>query len=88
VLLVTSVDANIEDIIEFFGPKMNKNRWKYDDQPNEEVAKKVIKIYSKVTRKQKVMNKQLSIIFAKMIVVEVKVKPMNSASFGVQILKQ
>ncbi len=55
-LLVTSVDVIIEDINEFFGPMMNKNWWKYDDQPNEEVAKKIIKIYGKVTRKQKIMN--------------------------------
>jgi hypothetical protein len=84
VLLVTSVDVNIE----FFGPKMNKNRWKYDNQPNEKVAKKIVKIYGRVTRKQKVMNKQLSITFAKMIVAKAKVKPMNWASFGAHTLKQ
>jgi hypothetical protein len=88
VLLVTSVDVNIEDINEFFGPRMNKNRWKYDDQLDEEVAKKIVKVYGRVTRKQKVMNKQLLITFAKMIVVEAKVKPMNWASFGAHTLKR
>lgn len=59
-LSITSVDVNIEDINEFFGPRMNKNWWKYDDQPDEEVVKKIVKIYG-VTKKQKVMNKQLTI---------------------------
>jgi hypothetical protein len=51
VLSVTSIDVNIEDINEFFGPKMNKNGWKYDNRPDEEVVKKIAKIYCKVTRK-------------------------------------
>jgi hypothetical protein len=75
VLLITSVDVNIEDINEFFGPKMNKNGWKYDNQHDEEVAKKIAKIYCKVTKKHKVMNKQLSITF-------------NWAGFGVHTMKQ
>jgi hypothetical protein len=67
-MLITSIDVNIGDINEFFGPKMNKNGWKYDNQHDEEVAKKIAKIYYKVTEKHKVMNKQVSITFAITIV--------------------
>jgi hypothetical protein len=31
---VTKVDVNIEDINNFFGPKLNKNGWKYNNHPN------------------------------------------------------
>ncbi len=44
-LLVTSTNANIENINEFFGRRVNKNKWKYDDWPKEEVMKKITEIY-------------------------------------------
>lgn len=72
----------------FLGPKFNKNGWKYDNRPDKEVAKKITKIYCKITRKQKVMNKQLSITFSKMIIVEAKGKPMNWVGFGARTIKQ
>jgi hypothetical protein len=43
--LITNVDVSIEDINEFFGPKMNKNGWKYDNRPNPKITKKIAKIY-------------------------------------------
>jgi len=43
--LITSADFNIEDINEFFGPRMNKNGWKYDDRFDPKITKKIAKIY-------------------------------------------
>jgi len=31
VLSLTNVNVNIEDINNFFGPRLNENGWKYDD---------------------------------------------------------
>ncbi len=43
--LITNVDVSIEDINEFFGPRMNKNRWKYDIRLDPKITKKIAKIY-------------------------------------------
>ncbi len=43
--LITSADFSIEDINEFFGPRMNKNGWKYDDRFDPKITKKIAKIY-------------------------------------------
>ncbi len=43
--LITSADVSIEDINEFFGPRMNKNGWKYDDCPDPKIANKIAEIY-------------------------------------------
>jgi hypothetical protein len=75
VLLVTSTNVSIENINEFFGRKVNKNEWKYDDWPNEDVMKKITQIYWRVTEKQKVMDKQLLITFAKAIITKARASP-------------
>jgi hypothetical protein len=68
VLSLTSADFNIENINNFLGVRLNKNGWKYDDRPNVEMVKLIKKIYCLVTWKNKVCNKQLTMLFARTIV--------------------
>ncbi len=42
-LSFTSVDVSIEDINNFFGPRLNKNGWKYDDHPYVKMVKLIKK---------------------------------------------
>ncbi len=57
VLPLTSDDVNIEDINNFFGPRLNKNGWKYNNHLDVETIKLIKKIYCLVTGKNKVYNK-------------------------------
>jgi hypothetical protein len=57
VLSLTSVNVSIEDINNFFVPRLNKNGWKYDNRPNAKMVKLIKKIYCLFTRKNKVCNK-------------------------------
>jgi hypothetical protein len=88
VLSLTSVDVNIEDINNVFGPRLNKNGWKYDNRPNAKTVKLIKKIYCLVTRKNKICNKQLTMLFARAIVAESKGKHVNWATFGVHLMNQ
>jgi glycine cleavage system H lipoate-binding protein len=68
VLSLTNVDVSIDDINNLFGPRLNKNGWKYDTHPNVEMVKLIEKIYCLVTGKNKIYNKQLTMLFAKAII--------------------
>jgi hypothetical protein len=88
VLSLTSVDVSIEDINNFFGPRLNKNGWKYDDCPYVEMVKLIKKIYCLVIEKNKICNKQLIVSFTKAIVPKSKGKHVNWVAFSLHLKKQ
>jgi hypothetical protein len=77
VLSLTSANVSIKDINNFFGPKFNKNDWKYGNHPYAKIVKLVEKTYFFVIGKNKVCNKQLKVSIAKAIVVKSKGKHVN-----------
>jgi hypothetical protein len=52
-------------IKEVFGPKVSKNGYKYDKKVSVEVAKSILELFKRVTRKQKVTNGQINKSFAR-----------------------
>ncbi len=64
VLSLINEEVPTYQIEEVFGPNVSKNGYKYDKKVNVEVAESILKLYKRVTRKQKVTNGQINKSFA------------------------
>jgi hypothetical protein len=62
VLSLTNADVNIENINNFFGPRLNKNGWKHNDRPNAETIQLIKKIYCLVTGKSSLQQAIHSVV--------------------------
>jgi hypothetical protein len=60
VLSLMDEKVSIHQIEEVFGPKVSKNGYRYDKNVSVEVAKSILELYKRVTRKQKVTNGQIN----------------------------
>ncbi len=51
-----------------FGSKFSKNGYRYDKKVSIEIAKSILKLYTRVTRKCKVINGQINKSFAQSVI--------------------
>jgi hypothetical protein len=64
VLSLIDEEVPTHQIEEVFGPKVSKNSYMYEKKVNVEVSESILKLYKRVTRKQKVTNGQINKSFA------------------------
>jgi preprotein translocase subunit SecA len=69
---LSDAHAIVNEICSYFGPKLNKNGWKYEEYVEPIVATKIKKLWRRVYSQEDVTNKQLSFKFARGLVVEYK----------------
>jgi hypothetical protein len=64
VLRISQRDVNKEELAQAFGPKSNKNGWRYDYRLSPEAAREVEELYCRVISKNKITNNKLTLQFA------------------------
>lgn len=79
---LTNHDMPIEDNNEFFGPKHKKNGWIYNSKTPPKDSKKILAFYQRVNGEERVLNKQLTLTFARAIVAECKKIKLNWANYA------
>ena len=78
-------DVSKEELAEAFGPKSNKNRSRYDYRLTSKAARGVEELYCRVTSKSKITNNELTLQFARGLLLEGKGVEVNWAAFAAHL---
>ncbi len=85
---MTNIDVSQEDICALFGPRFDKNKWKYKSQTIVEFQGIIKSLYNCVFRKSHVLNETLSLEFAHGVVAENKWIEVNWATYTYLVYKK
>ena len=85
VLRLTTRDVSKEELSQAFGPKSSKNGWRYDYRLAPEAAREVEELYCRVTSKKKITNNELTLQFARGLLLEGKGVEVNWAAFAAHL---
>ena len=78
---LTSRDISKANLDLFFGPKIDKNGWRYSGKQTRKEARKIESLYHKVTSKDKIVNSQLIATLARSMFAEFRGTIVNWANF-------
>ena len=85
VLRLSKRDVSKEELGEAFGPKSSKNGWRYDYRLSPEAAREVEELYCRVTSKNKITNNEITLQFARGLLLEGKGVQVNWAAFAAHL---
>jgi hypothetical protein len=83
ITLLTDEDVSIAEIDATFDAKLNKNGWRYDRKPDQQIVANILELYKRVTGKSRVVNNQLNLTFARGIVAWLKGATLDWAKYAV-----
>ena len=85
VLSLSNRDVSKDELAHAFGPKSSKNGWRYDHRLTSEAAREVEELYCRVTSKNKITNNELTLQFARGLLLEGKGVEVNWAAFAAHL---
>ena len=85
VLRLSTRDVSKEELAQAFGPKSSKKRWRYDYRLTLEAARGVEEMYCRVTSKSKITNNELTLQFARGLLLEGRGVEVNWAAFAAHL---
>ena len=85
VLGLSKRDVNNEELAQAFGPKSSKNGWRYDYRLAPEAAREVEELYCRVTSKKKITNNEITLQFARGLLLEGRGVLVNWAGFAAHL---
>ena len=85
VLKLSKRDVSKEELTQAFGPKSSKNGWRYDYRLSGDAARDVEELYCRVTSKTKITNNELTLQFARGLLLEGKGVQVNWAAFAAHL---
>ena len=85
VLKLSTRDVSKEELTHAFGPKSSKNGWRYDHRLTSEAARDVEELYCRVTSKTKITNNELTLQFARGLLLEGRGVEVNWAAFAAHL---
>ena len=85
VLRLSTRDVSKEELTQAFGPKSSKNGWRYDYRLTPDAAREVEELYCRVTSKKKITNNELTLQFARGLLLEGKGVEVNWAAFAAHL---
>ena len=85
VLRISQKDVSKEELAQAFGPKSSKNGWRYDYRLTAEAAREVEELYCRVTSKKKITNNELTLQFARGLLLENRGVEVNWAAFAAHL---
>ena len=85
VLRLSKRDVSKEELAQAFGPKSSKNGWRYDYRLTPEAAREVEELYCRVTSKNKITNNEITLQFARGLLLEGKGVQVNWAAFAAHL---
>ena len=84
-LRLSNRDVRKEELAHAFGPKSSKKGWRYDHRLTSEAAREVEELYCRVTSKNKITNNELTLQFARGLLLEGKGVEVNWAAFAAHL---
>ena len=85
VLKLSKRDDSKEELAQAFGPKSSKNGWRYDYRLTPGAAREVEELYCRVTSKNKITNNEITLQFARGLLLEGKGVQVNWAAFAAHL---
>ena len=85
VLRLTERDVSKEELAQSFGPKSSKNGWRFDYRLTPQAARDVEELYCRVTSKNKITNNEITLQFARGLLLEGKGVQVNWAAFAAHL---
>jgi hypothetical protein len=85
VLRISQRDVSKEELAQTFGPKSSKNGWRYDYRLTGDAAREVEELYCRVTSKNKITNNELTLQFARGLILEGRGVEVNWAAFAAHL---
>ena len=85
VLRLCKRDVSKEELAEAFGPKSSKNGYRFDYRLTAEAAREVEELYCRVTSKNKITDNEITLQFARGLLVEGKGVQVNWAAFAAHL---
>ena len=85
VLRLSKRDVSKEELAQAFGPKSSKNGWRYDYRLTPGAAREVEELYCRVTSKNKITNNEITLQFARGLLLEGKGVQVNWAAFAAHL---
>ena len=84
-LRVSKRDVSKEELAHAFGPKSSKNGWRCDHPLTSEAAREIEELYCRVTSRNKITNNELTLQFARGLLLEKRGVEVNWAAFAAHI---
>jgi hypothetical protein len=82
VLRLSKRDVSNEELAQASGPKSSKNGWRYDYHLTPEAAREVEELYCRVTSKNKITNNDITLQFARGLLLEGRGVQVNWSTFA------